>query len=143
MAKLSAVCDELRGAAMLRVGTWRELPQTEQMSPKLDGVLKMIAGRGDEAGSQRSFNALGVIRLTPDTKAYALRSDALGLQGDFRWMTMPAGFAWPTPAGPGMSKSCDITLKDGVRHEVGPLIVKGKPPVVSFEMTLKRISDVP
>ena len=143
MAKLSAVSGEWRGPAktLMRDGTWHEITQTERMGPMLDGVLREIEGRGYEADGKLSFNALGIISYNPDAKTYAFHSYAMGQQGDFPWMITPTGFAWETPAGPGMTTHYDITIRDGVWHEVGTLVTKDKPPVKTFEMILKRIGD--
>lgn len=143
MTKLALVSGEWRGPAktLMRDGTWHEITQTERMGVMLDGVLRVIEGRGYEADGKLSFNAFGVISYNPDAKTYGFHSYAMGQQGDFPWMVTPTGFAWETPAGPGMTTHYDITIKDGVWHEVGTLVTKDKPPVKTFEMSLKRIGD--
>ncbi|HEV7694433.1 MAG TPA: hypothetical protein VGO52_26590 [Hyphomonadaceae bacterium] len=64
-----------------------------------------------------------------------------GQSGTFPWSITPTGFAWEVPAGPQLTVHYDITLKDGIWHEVGTRVPKaGGQDVMIFEMTLKRVA---
>ena len=144
MAKMAEVRGVWRGPAksLRNDGTWHEITQTERMGPMLDGGLRVIEGRGYEADGSLSFNAFGVLSYNVDAKAYEFRSYTGGQSGTFPWTITPTGFAWEVPAGPQMTIHYDITLKDGVWHEVGTRIPKsGGQGVMIFEMILKRVSD--
>jgi len=121
-------------------GETHAVTQTERIGPFLDGSVKVIEGRGYDAEGKVSFNALGIISYSPDTRAYSLHSYALGSAGDFVLQRRPDGYVWEIPAGP-MTIRYTAVVKDGVWHEVGDRIVPGKEPVRFFEMTLKRVGN--
>jgi len=114
--------------------------QTERSGPLLGGSVHVVEGRGYNADGSTGFNALGIISYDPDTKAYSMRSYAMGRAGDFPMTLTPTGAVWTIPAGPATLRYT-ITAKDGTWHEVGERVVEGQPPVQFFEMTLKRVGD--
>jgi hypothetical protein len=140
MRPLSFVEGVWRGkASTLRDGKWHNITQTERMGPMLDGTVKVIEGRGYEADGRTSFNALGIISYNPMTKAYSIRSYAMGLAGDFTVTPRKDGFVWETPAGRGAIIRFTATVQDGTWHEVGERIAGDAPPVKTFEMRLRRL----
>lgn len=140
MRPLSFIEGVWRGqASTLRDGKWHNIVQTERMGPMLGDTLKVIEGRGYEPDGRTSFNALGIVSYNPATRAYSIRSYAMGLAGDFPLTPRTDGFVWETPAGPGAIVRFTATVRDGTWHEVGELVSPGKPPVKTFEMRLRRI----
>ena len=122
-------------------GEKREFIQTERIGPFLDGSIKVIEGRGYMPDGKIVFNAFGIVSYSPTTKAYYMRSYAMGHSGDFPFLPTPDGYTWSHPAGPNAQVRYMATIKDGTLHEVGDLVAEGKPPQRVFEMTLKRIGD--
>ncbi len=131
-----------RGPAttVLPNGEKHEITQTERIGPLLDGSIKLVEGRGYDAGGKTVFNAFGIVSFNPATKVYNFHSHAMGMSGDFAFKPLPGGYVWDIPAGP-MTIRYTADIKDGSWHEVGDRILPGQPPVRFFEMTLKRIGD--
>lgn len=142
MKSLQAMNGVWRGTATVVEpgGEKRTFTQTERIGPFLDGAVKVIEGRGYDADGKLSFNSLGIVSFNPATRAYSMRSHALGLAGDFVLRPTPDGYVWEIPAG-GATIRYTATIRDNVLHEIGERIVPGSEPAKFFEMTLKRIGD--
>lgn len=144
MAKLAFMDGEWRGSAWTQMmapqGEKHVLTQTERVGTFLDGTVRVIEGRGYEADGKVTFNAFAVISYKPETRAYSMRSYAMGNSGDFVLVPTADGFTWEIPAGP-MTIRYTATVKDGVWKEVGDRIAPGKDPVRFIEMDLKRVGD--
>lgn len=142
MSKLAFMDGAWRGTAwhIRPTGEKDAIVQTERIGPFLDGAVKVIEGRGYDAEGKLTFNAFGTISYNPATRAYSMRSHALGNAGDFVLTPAADGFAWEIPAGPTTVRYA-ATIKDGTWHEVGDRIAPGKDPVRFFEMKLQRIGD--
>ncbi len=132
-----------RGAAwtLQPNGEKRHITQTERIGPFLGGSVKVIEGRGYTAEGKVGFNAFGIVSYNPATRAYSLRSYALGHAGDFPFTPTADGYAWEIPAGPGATIKYTAPIKDGTLREVGDRVVADRPPLRIFEMELKRIGD--
>ena len=132
-----------RGPAwtLLPSGEKHTITQTERIGPFLGGTVKVIEGRGYDASGQVVFNAFGIISFDPATKAYSMRSYALGRKGDFALKPTADGYTWEVPAGPGAIVRYTATIKENRLHEVGDRIVGSAEPVRVFEMRLERIGD--
>lgn len=131
-----------RGPAntVLPNGEKHDITQTERIGPLLDGSIKVIEGRGYDAGGKTVFNAFGIVSFNPATKTYNFHSYAMGMSGDFAFKPSSSGYVWEIPAGP-MTIRYTAEIKDGTWHEVGDRIMPGQPAVRFFEMTLQRIGD--
>lgn len=142
LQKLAFMDGVWRGPATttLANGDKHVITQTERVGPFLDGVVKVIEGRGYEADGRVSFNAFAIISFDPATKGYSMRSWAQGNQGDFVVTTSDDGFIWEIPAGPMVIRYTTV-IKGGVWKEVGDKIFPNKEPVRFFEMELKRLGD--
>ncbi|MDQ2870685.1 MAG: DUF1579 domain-containing protein [Acidobacteriota bacterium] len=127
-------------ATTLPSGEKHAVTQTERIGPFLDGSVRVIEGRGYGSDGKVSFNALGIISFDPETRAYSMRSYAMGHAGDFAIRRTDDGFIWEIPAGP-MTIRYTATVKDGKWREVGDRIVPGKEPARFFEMNLVRVGD--
>jgi hypothetical protein len=125
-------------------GTWLELTQTERVGPMLDSTVKVIEGRGYDASGKTVFNAFAVLAWDGGRKAFAFRSYARGLMGDYAFTPTDSGFVWEIPAGP-MTIRYTASVRDGKWREVGDRIAPGQPPVRFIEMDLVRVggSDWP
>jgi hypothetical protein len=143
MKALAAMNGTWRGEAttLLPGGERRTITQTERIGPFLGGTVKVIEGRGYDAGGQAIFNAFGVVSFDPATQAYSLRSYSHGRKGDFLLKPTATGYTWDVPAGPGAIVRYTATIKDNRLHEVGDRIAGGAEPVRVFEMRLERIGD--
>ncbi len=139
MRKLEFMDGIWRGPAwtILPTGEKHSITQTERIGPFLDGSVKVLEGRGYEAGGKVTFNAFGTISYSPATKSYTLHSYAMGNAGDFELKLTPTGFIWEIPMGPTTVRYI-TTVKDGEWLEVGDRIAPGREPVRFFEMKLKR-----
>jgi hypothetical protein len=142
MAPLAIFDGIWRGQATVTLpdGMTLALTQTERVGGMLGGTLKLIEGRGYMPDGAVGFNAFAVISFSPQSGKYSFRSHAQGYAGDFPVEVRPDGFTWTIPAGPAMLRYT-ATVRDGVWTEIGERIVEGKPPVRTFEMTLKRIGS--
>ena len=131
-----------RGPAwtILPSGEKHNITQTERIGPFLDGAVKVIEGRGYDAEGKVSFNAFGIVSFNPASKAYAMRSYAMGHAGDFTLTPSDTGFVWEIPAGP-MTIRYTAVVRNGKWREIGERIAEGKPPVQFFEMNLVRVRD--
>lgn len=143
MKALAAMNGKWRGEAttLLPGGERRTITQTERIGPFLGGTVKVIEGRGYDAGGQAVFNAFGIVSFDPATQAYSLRSYSHGRKGDFPLKPTATGYTWDVPAGPGAIVRYTATIKDNRLHEVGDRIAGGAEPVRVFEMQLERIGD--
>lgn len=142
LAKLSSMDGVWRGQGwtILPSGEKHTVTQTERVGPFLDGAVKVVEGRGYDAGGRVAFNAFGIISFDPDTEAYSMRSYTQGRSGDFPVTVTADGFTWEIAAGPATIRYT-ATVNDGKWHEVGDRIVAGGKPVRFFEMTLDRVGD--
>ena len=142
MAAFKAMDGVWRGPAwtILPSGEKHSMTQTERIGPFLDGSVKVIEGRGYESDGRVGFNAFGIISYDPTTKAYAIRSYAMGRAGDFVIKPTPGGYTWEIPAGPTTIRYTAV-IKDGTLKEVGDRLAPGKEPVRFFEMNLTRVGD--
>lgn len=122
-------------------GEKREFIQAERIGPFLDGSVKMMEGRGYAPDGRVTFNALGIVSYSPNSKSFSLRSYALGFSGDFAFTPLPDGYIWMLPAGPNAAIRYKATIDGDAFTEVGDRIVEGKELVRIFEMRLKRVSD--
>jgi hypothetical protein len=131
-----------RGPAwtILPTGEKLNVTQTERVGPFLDGAVRVMEGRGYDAGNNLKFNAFGTVSYDVVKKAYTLHTYAMGHVGDFPLTANADGFVWEIPAGP-MTIRYTCTIKNGEWHEVGDRIVPGQEPVRFLEMTLKRVGD--
>ena len=131
-----------RGPAwtILPSGDKTTVTQTERIGPFLDGSVKVIEGRGYDAGGVVQFNAFGTISYNPGTSAYTFHAYAQGNVGDFVFKPTADGYVWEIPDGPARIRYT-ATAKDGTLREVGDRIVPGKEPFRFFEMNLKRVGD--
>ena len=142
MAAFAFMDGAWRGTAttVLPGGEQRTVAQTERIGPLLDGAVRLIEGRGHDADGRVTFNALGILSYDVRTKAYSLRSYAMGHAGDFPVQRTADGFSWEIPAGPATIRY-HATVKDGTWHETGERVVPGQDPVRFFEMRLTRVGD--
>lgn len=142
MKALSFLDGTWRGSAwtMLPNGEKHSITQTERVGPFLDGAVKVVEGRGYDADGKVAFNAFATISYDPATKAYTMRSYAMGRSGDYVLTPATDGVSWEIPAGP-MTIRHTATVKDGKWHEVGDRIMPGKEPVRFMELNLERIGD--
>lgn len=115
--------------------------QTERMGPLLGGDVVLVEGRGYRDDDTTGFNAFAVVSYDPHGSRYEIRSYAMGQSGTFPLTPTDDGYVWTIPAGPGRTLRYTAVVKDGVWNEVGDLLVEGKPPVRTFEMTLRRVGD--
>ena len=142
MARFSVMDGVWRGPAwtILPGGERHEVTQTERIGPFLGGSVKVMEGRGYDAGGRVTFNALGTLSYDPARQAYRLHSYAMGLAGDFALTPTADGYVWEIPAGP-MTIRYTATIHDGAWREVGDRIMPGQEPVRFFEMNLRRVGD--
>jgi hypothetical protein len=129
-----------KATTTLPSGETHNITQTERIGPFLDGSVKVIEGRGYEPDGRVAFNALGVISYDPATKAYTLRSYAMGFNGDILVTPTAYGFVWEITAEPATIRYTAV-VEEGKWREVGDRIVPGREPVRFFEMNLVRIGD--
>ena len=131
-----------RGPAwtILPSGEKHEITQTERVGPMLDGSIKVIEGRGYDAGGKVTFNAFGIVTFNTGTKKYTLHSHAMGFVGDFELAPNDSGYVWQLPAGPGVIRY--VAVVHGTQwRESGYRVFPGQEPVHFFEMNLKRVRD--
>jgi hypothetical protein len=131
-----------RGSAwtILPSGEKHEVTQTERIGPFLGGAVKVIEGRGYDAGGKVAFNALGIVSFDPAKQAHTMRSYAMGMAGDFALTPSDSGFVWEIPAGPATIRYT-ARIAGGTWREIGERLVAGQPTVQFFEMNLVRVAD--
>jgi hypothetical protein len=141
MAPLAMMDGVWRGPAWTILPSGRhEVTQTERIGPFLDGSVKVLEGRGYDAGGAVTFNAFGTISFDPATRVYTLHSYAQGRSGSFVLTPTADGYVWEIPAGPMIIRYTAV-IKDGTWREVGDRIMPGREPVRFFEMNLRRVGD--
>lgn len=142
MKKLAFMDGTWRGTAWTKEpsGAEHTLVQTERVGTFLDGMVRVIEGRGYDAHGAVAFNALGVISYSPDRRAFNMRSYAMGFSGDCVVTATDDGFEWEMQYGP-MKQRYTATFRNGKWHEVGERMIGDLEPVKFFEMTLERIGD--
>ena len=142
MATLQAMDGVWRGAAwtLRPSGEKHHIVQTERIGPFLVGWVLVLVGGGLVGVGLVGLFGLGVVWFNPATRAYSMRSHALGQAGDFVFAPTAGGYSWEIPAGP-VTIRYTAVIKDGTLHEVGDRIVPGREPQRFFEMTLKRVGD--
>jgi hypothetical protein len=142
IAKLAFMDGVWRGPATTTTpsGQKHVIMQTERIGPFLDGVVKVIEGRGYNEAGEVTFNALGVVSYNPARKEYSMRSYAMGHAGDFTVTVRPDGFSWEIPQQQGKILYT-ATVTDKTWVEVGDRILPGREPVRFFEMKLDRIGN--
>ena len=142
MSRLSFMDGVWRGPAwtILPSGKKHNITQTERIGPFLDGLVKVIEGRGYDPDGKVTFNAFGTISYNAATRVYTLHSYAQGNVGDFVLTPTADGYIWEIPAG-AMTIRYTAVIKDGTWREVGDRIMPGKEPVRFFEMNLKRVGN--
>lgn len=128
------------GWAISPNGKKSEFVQTERVGTMLDGVVKVVEGRGYNADGEVVFNAFGTIAYDAMKKELSMRSYAHGRVGDFGLKLTETGYTWDIPAGP-MTIHYVAQIIDGKWTEYGERIVPNQEPVRFFEMTLKRVGD--
>jgi hypothetical protein len=142
ISRLDMLDGEWRGTAVITGPQGRqELTQTERVGSHLGGSIKVIEGRGYDAGGNTQFNAMATISYDERAGRYGFRSYAQGFSGDYPFEATEDGFRWSTPAGPNARIEYVATVKDGVWHEVGDYVAEGQPPRRYIEMRLTRIGD--
>ena len=143
MAKLSFMRGVWRGPASGTApdGSKYSVTQTERMGPMLGGDIIVIEGRGYNADATTGFNAFAVVSWDARADRYEIRSYAQGHAGTFELKLTKEGYVWETPAGPDAVMRFTATVKGDSWREVGEYVAKGKPPVKSFEMNLKKVGD--
>ena len=142
MARLSFMRGVWAGPAsgVTEAGKPYAVYQTERMGPMLDGDVIVVEGRGYAPDGSTAFNALGVISWDERTGKYAFRSYAMGFAGTFDFTPTGDGYVWTVPAGPATLRYT-ATVHDGRWREICERIQAGKPPVQTFEMNLKKVSE--
>ena len=143
MVPLAGMDGVWRGPAwtILESGEKHNVTHTERVGPFLDGAVKVVEGRAYDSEGKVSFNAFGTVSYDPATKAYTMRTYAMGRVGDFPLILSPdGGYTWEIAAGP-MKIRYTAVIKDGKWREVGDRIMPGQEPVRFFEMNLVRIGD--
>ena len=142
MKALSFMDGQWRGTATTvgRGGVKTELTQTERVGPHLDGIIRVVEGRGYDAGGETVFNAFAVISYDPGKDAYLMKSYTGGRSGEFEIVLTDDGFEWAIPAGPGKVQY-RATFTEDTWTETGEMVFPGRDPLPIFEMNLKRIGD--
>jgi hypothetical protein len=132
-----------RGAATITQpdGSTLQLTQTERVGGFLGGSVKVIEGRGYAADGSLPFNAFAVLAFDATNKRWSFRAYAQGHFGDHLFVPRADGFDWEVKTGPAALVRYRATVKDGVWHEVGDLLIEGRPPRRILEMKLQRIGD--
>ena len=141
MSALSRMDGVWRGSAWTLGRDGRtELTQTERVGPMLDGVVRVVEGRGYDESGKTVFNAFGVISYDAAGERYVLRSHTGGRQGEFELTVDDEGYSWEIPAGPGTVRyRADIDETSWV--ETGTIEMPGREPTQIFEMKLTRVGD--
>lgn len=150
MARLGAQREAIKALDFID-GTWRGaakaeeapggLTQTERAGSMLEGSVKLVEGRGYDSAGRTVFNAFAIISFDPVKRTYSMRSHAMGFAADFPLTVTANGFSWSRREGPDREIRYTTTITGGEWHEIGERLSPGKPPVKTFEMRLRRLSD--
>lgn len=129
------------GTGTLPGGGRYSVTQTERMGPMLGGDIIVIEGRGYRDDGSTGFNAFAVVSWDPRAERYEIRSYAQGHAGTFELKLTADGYNWEVPAGPGAVTRFTATIKGDTWREVGEYVAGDRPPVPTFEMSLRRVGD--
>lgn len=117
-----------------------DLTQTERVGPMLDGIVKVVEGRGYDKDGKVAFNAFAVISYDVTNGKYSMRSYSGGRSGDYKFAPTDEGFIWEIPMGSAVIRYT-AKVSDGEWFEYGERIVGDQKGFRFFEMKLKRIGD--
>lgn len=121
-------------------GAVRELVQTERVGPMLGGSIRVIEGRSYGPDGRTEFNAFAIVSFDVASGRFMLRSHAQGHAGDFEFEPRPDGFVWRVVMGPVTIRHSAV-VKDGRWEELSERLVKGQPPAMLVELSLRRLAD--
>jgi hypothetical protein len=140
LAPLAAFDGTWRGPArtLARNGKFLDLVQTERVGPMLGGAIRLVEGRGHAQDGSVQFNALGIFSYNPREKRYSFHSYAQGHEGDFPLTVQADGFTWELAAGPARIRYT-AKVQGDEWTELGERLMEGQPPMVIFEMRLRRV----
>ncbi len=124
-------------------GGKRTFKQSEEVTPKLGGVIVLIEGLGHSMDDSTKVvhSAYGILSTNPQTgktsmRAYLATGQSVDADVTLSDKTLVWGFEIP---GRGKVKYTITLNEKGQWHEVGEFTLEGRPAMQTFEMTLSKV----
>ncbi len=141
MSKLGFLIGQWSGPLMEKSGPGpaMHLVQSEDVQPKLDGLVLLVEGRACDSSGRTVFQALATISYDDSTSTYRFRAYSAGQYLDTKLSVVGKGFSWGYTAGPATIGNTMRLTPTGEWSEKTTTRVGTSPPRISVEMTLHRI----
>jgi hypothetical protein len=123
-------------------GQRRPFHETENVRPKLEGLLFEIEGVGTNDAGKIVHAALAILSFDPDSKQYHFRA----YDGTGNYLDTIAGckdgiMSWSMPAGPRQMRYTIKLNQKGQWYETGEMSMNGQAGQQFFEMTLDKAQE--
>jgi hypothetical protein len=140
MRKLDFLVGRWRGPVTVVRGPGEPLHliQTENIEPRLDGLVLLIEGKSTGADGNTPFQSLATIAFDDATHTYRLRAYNDGHYLDTELTVLRDGFSWGFAAGPAHIVNTMRLTGKGQWQESTEVAVGGDPPRKSVDMLLDR-----
>jgi hypothetical protein len=140
MRKLDFLVGRWRGPVTVVRGPGEplHLVQTEDVEPRLDGLVLLIEGKSTGADGKAPFQALATIAFDDATHTYRFRAYNEGHYVDTELTVLPDGFRWGFVAGPAHIVNTMHLTGTGQWQESTEVTVGDNPPRKSVDMLLDR-----
>jgi len=141
MSKLGFLIGQWSGPLMLQSGPGpaRHLVQSEDVHPKLDGLVLLVEGMARASSGRAVFQALATISYDDVTATYRFRAYNDGRYLDTKLSVIGKGFSWGYTAGPATITNTMRLTPAGEWSEKTTVSVGAAPPHTTVELTLHRI----
>jgi hypothetical protein len=141
MSKLGFLIGQWSGPLMLQSGPGSALHfvQSENVQPKVDGLVVLVEGVARASSGHAVFQALATISYDDVTATYRFRAYNDGRYLDTTLRVSGQGFSWGYTAGPATITNTMRLTPAGAWSEQTTTRVGTAPPRTTVEMTLHRI----
>jgi hypothetical protein len=132
---------EGEGWIVLAEGKRTSFHETEEIEPKLGGLLLLVQGLGTSKEGRIIHAALATLSFDAQDKQYHMRAhEQMGHYIDSIAQCRDGMMTWSLPAGPRTLHYTISLNPKGQWHEVGTAATQGGPEQQLFEMTLDKVS---
>lgn len=141
MSKLGFLIGQWSGPLMLQSGPGpaRRLVQSEDVQPKVDGLVLLVEGVARASSGRAVFQALATISYDDVTATYRFRAYNDGGYLDTKLSVSGKGFSWGYTSGPATITNTMRLTPAGAWSEKTTVRMGAAPPHTTVELTLHRV----
>ncbi len=141
LSKLGFLIGRWSGSLLVQSGPGpaRHLVQSEDVQPKVDGLVLLVDGEARASSGRAVFQALATISYDDVTATYRFRAYNDGRYLDTKLSVIGKGFSWGYTAGPATITNTMRLTPAGEWSEKTNVSVGAAPPHTTVELTLHRI----